>query len=137
MLEGLESGKVEFVLVGKFLLELKKEFGRGDKESVKVAEIRRIEQGEKIIREFVQKFWRVARGSGYEGRVLVEEFKREINGAIRRKLIEVERLPTSIEQWYECATNLNRYWKESREEKRLRGKIKDKEKKNRGTIKEE
>jgi len=33
----------------------------------------------------------VARGSGYEGRVLVEEFKRGISRAIRRKLMEVKR----------------------------------------------
>jgi len=30
----------------------------------------------------------------------VEEFKRGINKGIRRKLIEVENLPASIEQWY-------------------------------------
>jgi len=62
------------------------------------------------------------RGSGYEGRLLIEEFKREMNGIIRRKLIEAERPPTSIEQWYKCATNLDRHWRESkREEERLRG----------------
>jgi len=61
------------------------------------------------------------RGSGYEGRLLIEEFKREMNGIIRRKLIEAERPPTSIEQWYKCATNLDRHWRESkREEERLR-----------------
>jgi len=32
--------------------------------------------------EFVQKFRRVARGSGYEGRSLVEEFKRNMNETI-------------------------------------------------------
>ena len=32
--------------------------------------------------EFVQIFKRVARESGYEGRPLIEEFKREINGGI-------------------------------------------------------
>ena len=42
------------------------------------------------------------RGSGYEGRPLVEEFKRRMSGVIRRKFIEAERPPTSIEQWYEC-----------------------------------
>jgi len=40
---------------------------------------------------------------------------------IRRKLIETERPPTSIEQWYEHASNLNRHWRESkRKEERLR-----------------
>ena len=62
------------------------------------------------------------RGSRYEGRLLIEEFKREMNGIIRRKLIKAERPPTSIEQWYKCATNLDRHWRESkREEERLRG----------------
>jgi len=32
--------------------------------------------------EFVQIFKRIARGSRYEGRPLVEEFKRGINGGI-------------------------------------------------------
>ena len=40
--------------------------------------------------EFVQKFKRAARGSRSEGRLLVEEFKRGMNGVIRRKLIEAK-----------------------------------------------
>jgi len=58
--------------------------------------------------EFIQKFKRVARGSEYKERVLVKKFKKEMNGVIRRKLIDVERPPTSIEQWYEYTTNLDR-----------------------------
>jgi len=51
----------------------------------------------------------------------MEEFKRGMNGAIRRKLIEVKRPPISIEQWYECATNLDKHWRESKkEEERLK-----------------
>jgi len=73
--------------------------------------------------EFVQKFKRATRESRYEGRILVEEFKREMSEVIRRKLMEVERPPASINQWYKYATNLDRYWRESRrEEKKLRGK---------------
>ena len=63
-----------------------------------MAELRKLEQGGKKMEEFVQKFKRVARGSGYEGRPLVEEFKRGMNGGIRRKLMEAENLPASIEQ---------------------------------------
>ena len=73
--------------------------------------------------EFVQEFKRAARGSGYEGRLLVEEFKRGINGGIRRKLMEAENPPTSIEQWYRRATALDQNWRESRrEEERLKKK---------------
>jgi len=72
--------------------------------------------------EFVQEFKRAARGSGYEGRPLIEEFKRGMNGGIRRKLMEAENLPASIEQWYKRAMALDRNWRESRrKEERLRG----------------
>ena len=47
---------------------------------------------------FVQKFRRAARGSKYEGRLLVEEFKRGINKVIRRKLMEAERPLKSIKE---------------------------------------
>jgi len=123
VLEELELGEMEYETAEEFLTTLKKEFGGGEEESVKVAELRRIEQGGKTMEEYVQEFKRTARGSGYEGRLLIEEFKRGMNGGIRRKLTEVESLPTSIEQWYRRATALDRNWRESRREKeRLREK---------------
>jgi len=122
-MEELESGEVEYESAEEFLTSLKKEFGGGEEESVKVAELRRMEQGGKMMEEFVQEFKRAARGSRYEGRLLVEEFKRGMNRGIRRKLMELENPPTSIEQWYRRATALDRNWRESRrEEERLRGK---------------
>ena len=123
VMEELEAGEVEYESVEEFFTTLKKEFGGGEEESVKAAELRKIEQGGKTMEEFVQEFKRAARGSGYEGRPLVEEFKRSINGGIRRKLMETENPPASIEQWYRRATALDRNWRESRrEEERLRKK---------------
>ena len=123
MMDKLESGEIEYETVEEFLTYLKKEFGGGEEELVKAAELRKIEQGGKTMEEFVQEFKRAARGSGYEGRLLVEEFKRGINGGIRRKLMEAENPPTSIENWYRRATALDRNWRESRrEEERLKKK---------------
>ena len=108
VMEELEAGEAEYESVEEFLTSLRKEFGGGEEESVKAAELRRMEQGGKTMEEYVQEFKRAARGSGYKGRPLVEEFKREMNGGIRRKLMEAENLPTSIEQWYRRATALDR-----------------------------
>ena len=47
--------------------------------------------------EFMQEFKWAARGSRYEERPLVKEFKREMNRGIRRKLMGVENPPASIE----------------------------------------
>ena len=67
---------MEYETVEEFLAGIRKEFGGGDEESVKVVELRRLEQEGKTMEKFVQEFRRAARGSGYEGRLLVEEFKR-------------------------------------------------------------
>ena len=90
MLEELEAGELEFETVGEFLAEIKKEFGGGEEESVKTAELKKLEQEGRTMEEFVQEFKRAVRGSEYEGRLLVEEFKRGINGAIKRKLMKAE-----------------------------------------------
>jgi len=96
----LEAGEVEYESVKEFLTNLRKEFRGGEEELVKAAELRKMEQGGKSMEEFIQEFKRVTHGSGYEGRPLIEEFKRGMNGGIRRKLMEAENPLSSIEQWY-------------------------------------
>ena len=124
-MEELEAGELEFKMVGEFLAEIKRKFGGGEEETVKAAELRKFEQGGRMMEEFVQEFKRAVRGSGYKGRPLVEEFKRGMNGVIRRKLMEAKNQPSSIEQWYRRATALDRNWRESRrEEERLKGRRK-------------
>ena len=77
------------------------------------------------MKKFIQEFKKTVRKSKYEERPLVEEFKRRMNGRIRRKLMKAKNLLASIEQQYKRATALNRNWRESRkEEERLRGKKK-------------
>ncbi len=49
---------------------------------------------------------------------MVENSKEEMNGIIRRKLMEIERPSRSTEQWYERATNLDQYWKKADKIKR-------------------
>ena len=90
IMEELESEEVEYKSAEEFLIGLKKEFGGGEEELVKIAELRRLEQGGRTMEEFIQEFKRAARGSGYEGRPLVEEFKREMNRAIQRKLMKTK-----------------------------------------------
>ena len=100
VMEELEVGEIKYEMAKEFLIVLKKEFGRGEEELVKVAELRKLKQEGRTMEEFVQEFKRAARRSGYEGRPLIKEFKKEMNGGIWRKLMEAENLPTSIEQWY-------------------------------------
>ena len=117
VMKELESGEIEYETVEEFFTNLRKKFGGGEEKLVKVAELRKLEQGGRMMEEFVQEFKRAVRGSGYEGRLLIEEFKRGISGGIQRKLMEMENPPTSIEQWYRRAMALDRNWRENRREK--------------------
>jgi len=54
----------------ELLVALKKEFGKGDNESAKVAELKQLEQGLCIMDKFMKIFKRAARRSGYERRML-------------------------------------------------------------------
>ena len=109
VLEDLEEKILEYETVGEFFADIRKEFGRKDKKAVKMAELKRLEQGGRMMEEFVQEFRRAVRGSGYERRPLIEEFKRGMSEPIRRKLMEAKRPSTNIEQWYKHTINLDRH----------------------------
>jgi len=53
IMEELESGKIEYETAEKFLISLKKEFRGGEEESVKTAELRKLEQGGRTMEEFM------------------------------------------------------------------------------------
>jgi len=49
MIENLENKSLEFLIVEEFLADLKQEFGNGDNKSVKIVELKKVEQGSKIM----------------------------------------------------------------------------------------
>lgn len=60
----MEIKTLEYTTVEKFLVDFKKEFDKEDDKIMKMAELKKVEQGSKTMEEFVQTFRRVARGSG-------------------------------------------------------------------------
>ena len=48
---------MEYKKVEKFLADLRKEFGKGDKETVKVAKLKRLEQRSKMIKVSSKDSW--------------------------------------------------------------------------------
>ena len=53
IMKELESGEVEYESAKEFLIGLKKEFGREEEESVKVVELRKLEQEGRTTEKFV------------------------------------------------------------------------------------
>jgi len=53
-LEREHSGSLSYATVKEFLLDLKEEFGKGDNKTIKVMELKRVEQRSKTMEKFVQ-----------------------------------------------------------------------------------
>ena len=74
-MDEITNGTSAVQMVEELLTKIRQEFGKFDGESRKVDELRMLEQKEKTVDEYVQEFKKAVRGSSYEGRALVEEFK--------------------------------------------------------------
>jgi len=96
LLDELTKGESEVESAEQLFTKIRNNFGEMSKEERKIEQLRTIEQGSRTCDEYVQEFKKVARGSGYKGRPLIEEFKRGLSGAIRRKLVEAEEPPSTI-----------------------------------------
>ena len=82
ILEDLEVENLEYKTVEEFLVDLKKEFREENNKTIKVAELKKLKQGSKTMKEFIQEFRRVVRESEYKGQLLIKKFKRGMNGTI-------------------------------------------------------
>ena len=121
ILDEITKGTLTVQTVEELFTKIRQEFGEFDKESRKVDELRVLEQEGRTVDEYVQEFKKAARGSGYERRALVEEFKRGLNRAIRRRLAEAETPPVTIIQWQERAVQLDCNIRQSRAEEKILG----------------
>ena len=54
VMEELEAGEIRYETAEDLLISLKKEFGEGEKKSVKAVELRKLEQGRRMMEEFIQ-----------------------------------------------------------------------------------
>jgi len=120
-LDKLAKRESEVDTVEKLFTKIKNDFGETSEEERKIEQLQTIEQGGRTCNEYVQEFKKITRESGYIGRPLIEEFKRGLNRAIRRKLAEAEEPLTTIGEWQERAVRLNRNQRQSRAEERMLG----------------
>ena len=99
LLDELAKGESEVKTAEQLFTKIRNDFGEISEKERKIEQLRKIEQGGRTCDEYVQEFKKVDRRSGYERRSLIKEFKRGLNRSIRRKLVEAEEPPTTIEEW--------------------------------------
>jgi len=121
LLDELAKGESEVESVEQLFTKIRNDFGETSEKKRKIEQLRTIEQGGRTCNKYVQEFKKVARGSSYEERPLIEEFKRGLNRSIRRKLAEAEEPPTTIGEWQERVVRLDRNQRQSRIEERMLG----------------
>ena len=119
LLDKLAKGKLEVESVEQLFTKIRNDFGKTLKKERKIKQLRTIEQGGRTCDEYMQEFKKVTRGSGYEGKPLIKEFKRGLNGSIRRKLAEAEEPLTTIGEWQEKAVRLDKNQRQSKMEEKM------------------
>ena len=119
LLDELAKGESKVESAEQLFAKIRNDFGETLEEERKIEQLRTIEQRGRTCNKYMQEFKKVARGSSYEGRPLIEEFKRGLNGAIRRKLAKAEEPPTTIGEWQERAVRLDKNQRQSRAEEKV------------------
>jgi len=99
LLDELVKRESEVKLAKQLFTKIRNNFGKTLEEERKIEQLRMIEQGERTCDEYVQEFKKVTRENSYKGKPLIKEFKKGLNGNIRRKLVEVEEPLTTIGEW--------------------------------------
>jgi len=121
LLDELLKEESEVETVEELFKKMENKFGETREEERKVEQLRTIEQGDRIYDEYIQEFKKIARGSRYEGQPFIEEFKRGLNGRIKRKLAKTEALPCMIEEWQKRAIRLDRNQRQNMAEEKMLG----------------
>ena len=121
MLDELAKEESEVELVEQLFTKIRNNFGKILEKERKIEQLKTIKQGGRTCDEYVQEFKKVIRECSYEERPLIEEFKRGLNGSIRRKLVEAEEPPTTIGEWQERAVRLDKNQRQSRIEEKMLG----------------
>ena len=75
LLDKLAKGESEMESAEQLFAKIRNDFGETSEEKRKIEQLRTIKQERRTCDKYVQEFKKVARGSGYEGRPLIEEFK--------------------------------------------------------------
>jgi len=117
------KGQQSFLTSDELLKEIDRKFRDTDKRTTQSLKIRTIQQGDRLADEHVQEFEKAALEAGYEGYLLVVEFKRSLNSGLKRRLTELRPMPVTIQQWYDEAITMDRQWKVARTEESFYGKV--------------
>jgi len=99
LLDKLAKEELEVELAKQLFTKIRDDFGETLEEERKIEQLRMIKQGGRTYDKYMQEFKKIARRSGYKRRSLIEEFKKGLNGNIRRKLVEAEEPLTTTGEW--------------------------------------
>ena len=74
-MDELAKGESEVESAEQLFAKIRNDFGEMSEEERKIEQLRTIKQEGRTCNEYVQEFKKVARGSSYEKRPLIKEFK--------------------------------------------------------------
>ena len=115
-MEDAKEGNYRFDMLQAFFDAVQEEFGDPDRQSTKIYKLHTIVQGDKTVDKHVQSFKKAACGLGYSSYALVEEFKCSLYAWLREQVSNLDRIPETIDGWYQQSMHLDRQWRRAKKE---------------------
>jgi len=82
LLDKLAKRELKVETTEELFMKIRNKFGEITEKKRKIEQLRTIKQGERSCNKYVQEFKKVARSNSYKERLLIKEFKRDLNRAI-------------------------------------------------------
>jgi len=108
LLDKLAKRELKVETTEELFIKIRNKFGEITEKKRKIEQLRIIKQGERSCNKYVQEFKKIVRGNSYKERLLIKEFKRDLNRTIWKKLAEAENPLTTIREWQERAVRLDK-----------------------------
>ena len=96
----------------EFLKEFQKAFGDPDPANTARDKMDHLRQGSRTAEEYITSFKEIQGETGYNDPALVNKFAKGLNPALVDRIYTLPQMPTSLEEWMDWSTRLDRQWRQ-------------------------
>lgn len=114
--EILSQRPANFGTYEEFITRLQTAFSASDVEGEARAQLRQLKQGKSTADEYISEFWILAgRSKITDDKALIEYFMEGIHTSILAKIFALDKIPTTISEWYEKASRFDAQYRRFQE----------------------
>jgi Retrotransposon gag protein/Zinc knuckle len=96
----------------KFMTKMDEMFKEADEQGKALQKLKALKQGSKTADEFFAEFKTWAAATKFNDEALIDRLKEGLNGPLLDSIYHLNKLPTTLDEWYTEASRLDRQWRD-------------------------